>query len=1845
MGADFLYGKMLLLHCKDCGEKNGKQKKGKKRGFFLCDLNIKVLFLAVFAIVLIIKKGSILEEIEKWEKGIFLDTEMIKYQDLVVEAESTVYGGDHGFSRLFKFVFFFFNPYWKIDFHFTKIGSEHAYSNWFFGCKQYRNSGMIMSSFFCPPMKITGGRVLKEIKEDVVRNAKEEIPNQPAGSLTGTESDDMINGQIPIASDEIVQGIVFYCFIFLSATMLQFILSKIHKLNIPVSVIWFLYGMLVYAIAKNVNILGDNPLHTSIINARNIDSSVLYFILLPILLYEATQDINYYAFRNFIYGGIGLAVVGVALQVGVLGILFYFSFMYEQDQSPLSSSFLLASVLSSTDPVAVLSILSVVDAPSKISSMFHVESLINDGSSVLLFQFFYYLTIGYKANASEYTILFVKLLFLSPIFGIAMAMLMFLWINMYRKYYYNQCLATITMCYVCYFVSEYYFNLSGPLAIVCYGLFINAYGHIALDEVAQRKHKEIIELLALMGNSGIFIISGIVSFGMMENVFNENWTFFFYILLTYFYLLLARSLMILVFTPFLARIDYKVNWKEILLLIWGGLRGGIVLVLGLRIEAAKDISDNLTKELAYYISGSVLLILTIQGLSFECLYRLLNTYPPNPFRIVYLEKVLKMIDYNYNIRRRNLQNHWLFKDTNILQFSNKIVPELYWRKMNKIGHFDLNLPDIYMCLQNISACDISRWENMYDAEKQIDNFENFSFSNINELNLDNKGKKTFSTNKDDSHGRNRKTKNISANGNSRIRRDHVTGTKTNDVKDRKYKRAHNSELNQLYENQHNRKNHYKERFVDEERNSIEEDGKNSIENDEKKKYGLNTVRNEKKDVQEENVVREPKMENRSHTSPSDNVIIKLFSQNASELSSEFYECVMEKKKEKKKKQRGIYSRDKDKKTGGHLQKHRQAKNFVDIDRNSSYEYTLTTNKMGYSYNVGKPVEEPFPLINSIVDIDGKTEKFDPKYNLRLIEHATDVPKTLSDEQIFKREEKIDENEEEMNKLERSSNGSKKLFMRKNKFLEGHDKKRKKKEKEKRKKRKRRFYFLSDHTQSREEDIFVEDFLENENDDYSSPSCLFSNEEREVFSIYRNFCKRKKGGDTGSDYVKKKKKKQKKNKMRIMVIPQKEKMEKSEEKKETIREGKEGEKMCKVENEKTMFPNVTTSDANEGRDSTKKEDNKSIVPNKIVITNTKHISEQETTSGNGQGNGENADMLLMGENIIIKINQGKTFKVKKKSEQKNKNVGECTEAVRKEPEEKEVVCCRNGDNNNKGVTDNVSVESTCSKQIKKKRHVLPYNSMDSIENNDPHKDRSPLRWKEPQKIQRRVRKRPFVKIFKNMCFVRKKRKQHLLGQRIKESISDRRLNKKLRNGIEKYRNTYKQENEHEKGIEELKEAEDMDADGEKRNSEKDNSQQSKKERNSVVSGVFRGTESCNYDDINELHKLNKRILKRNNTVDVITQRCDTDRTLVFEEFVESYEKKEHSFFRFIKRKEEKWKKADTREISKAESHESYIHMPNISKEMDDVFHLTLKKKKVVRKEREGELYILIFNTCRESYKKLYVNGFISGECLLTLNAILDLSADFALKKVRMNPIKAWADALDESKIKKHISRRKLNGNDKLNNRKYLDHRNGFEFEFYALLSKLKIHKKRKCCFTPVALNIFFAYENCKNDLQIVLSYVDVHQCTLDKGGVTMKLLLGKTLLRSYYRNIYLAKRLIPYIVKKYSEVVKYCLIKIGTDMLLHLKKTIVNEQAANGLLLSQDNEKLNGIFEEQQVKVNRYRPYFHYIFKKNLQDVMDNTKSEVTAIRFKNKNRTDENEQSVVFQEQQKESSVPHSSFF
>eukprot|EP00922_Rhytidocystis_sp_ex-Travisia-forbesii_P064019 GHVS01095198.1.p1 GENE.GHVS01095198.1~~GHVS01095198.1.p1 ORF type:complete len:1055 (-),score=96.02 GHVS01095198.1:1363-4527(-) len=500
-------------------------------------------------------------------------------------------------------------------------------------------------------------------------------------------------------------------FSLLCGSALQWLISKLPAFPPPVSIVWFVFGMAVAALGD----LGMGDLGEAIRSVGHMSSDVVYFILLPILLYEATQNTNWHKFKRFLVGGLSLAVAGVAFQVGLLGVLFNFTFMQSiEPQSSWSKSFLLASALSSTDPVAVVSVLGNVNAPDKLCSMFEGESLINDGSSVLLFTLFSSVVSGYSENAAQAVFMFVRLLFIGPLFGAAMGFVMFAWLHFFRGHHLCQVVATVTMGYLSFYVAEVYFLLSGPLTCVCYGLFIKAYGHISLDREAQEKHHFLVDGAALVSNILIFVLSGILSYRMIgipsgdDNV-APSADLWWQVFVIYVYLNIARVLMVLIFAPVLRWTGYGLQWKEAVLLVWGGLRGALVLALGLRIEESESVSTSFSERATFFISGNVFLILLLNGVTFELLYRLLNPYPPKPFRRVYLEKVMKMIDYQYMEEKGFLESHWLFQGTDVVRYADRIVPILGWRKLSSRGNLSIKTPSIHEVFRDINDDVVGRW--------------------------------------------------------------------------------------------------------------------------------------------------------------------------------------------------------------------------------------------------------------------------------------------------------------------------------------------------------------------------------------------------------------------------------------------------------------------------------------------------------------------------------------------------------------------------------------------------------------------------------------------------------------------------------------------------------------------------------------------------------------------------------------------------------------------------------------------------------------------------------------------------------------------------------------------------------------------------------------------------------------------------------------------------------------------------------------------------------------------------------------------------------------------------------
>ncbi len=109
---------------------------------------------------------------------------------------------------------------------------------------------------------------------------------------------------------------------------------------------------------------------------------IVFYVFLPTLIFESAYHLNFRYFRRIFREVTILATVGLLLATTIVG----FGLSYFLD-IPLGVSFLFGALISATDPVAVLAIFKEVHAPEKLETIVDGESLLNDATALVLFQF------------------------------------------------------------------------------------------------------------------------------------------------------------------------------------------------------------------------------------------------------------------------------------------------------------------------------------------------------------------------------------------------------------------------------------------------------------------------------------------------------------------------------------------------------------------------------------------------------------------------------------------------------------------------------------------------------------------------------------------------------------------------------------------------------------------------------------------------------------------------------------------------------------------------------------------------------------------------------------------------------------------------------------------------------------------------------------------------------------------------------------------------------------------------------------------------------------------------------------------------------------------------------------------------------------------------------------------------------------------------------------------------------------------------------------------------------------------------------------------------------------------
>ena len=212
----------------------------------------------------------------------------------------------------------------------------------------------------------------------------------------------------------------------------------------------------------------------SITSWVDINGHALLFLFLPPLLFADTMHMDWELAKTSLLQCMLLAGPGVLLGSGLHMI--YGSYMLPYDWD-LLLSLGFGAVQAATDPVAVVSLLSSLGAPVTLTMIISGESLLNDGTAIVVWNVAFYTYLGEsEGNPLVYAI---KLIFGGLGIGIAFWLATLFWMSRLNRRHGHtdgtiQVALTVFAAYTCFYVAEGVCHVSGVLAVVSMGAGLGA---------------------------------------------------------------------------------------------------------------------------------------------------------------------------------------------------------------------------------------------------------------------------------------------------------------------------------------------------------------------------------------------------------------------------------------------------------------------------------------------------------------------------------------------------------------------------------------------------------------------------------------------------------------------------------------------------------------------------------------------------------------------------------------------------------------------------------------------------------------------------------------------------------------------------------------------------------------------------------------------------------------------------------------------------------------------------------------------------------------------------------------------------------------------------------------------------------------------------------------------------------------------------------------------------------------------------------------------------------------------------------------------------------------------------
>jgi len=359
----------------------------------------------------------------------------------------------------------------------------------------------------------------------------------------------------------------------------------------------------------------------------DIDPHLILFAFLPPLLAEDAMQIDTQVARRVAKQCIFLAGPGVLLNAFMTAGFLYFYL-------PYNWSFLLCltlgSILAATDPVAVVGLLKELGASPTLTIQIQGESLLNDGTSIVMYMLAYDMLKGKEYGAADITEFMVVTALCAAGLGWFMGNIFCLWIRKASKRLEGKSSTiqvSLTLCcaYWTFIFAEGVLHISGVLCTVSASLVLA--DRIWPSIVEKETMIHIWHMFGYLGNTIIFFVAGALTGHVMVDIEAMDWL---HLLVLYAALMFIRGCVFFSSRPVLKYLSVNskaVSRADALIMTWGGLRGAVGLALAIQVKvdrAGGQLDAVQANRVLFFTGGIATLTLMVNATTCPALVRFLG---------------------------------------------------------------------------------------------------------------------------------------------------------------------------------------------------------------------------------------------------------------------------------------------------------------------------------------------------------------------------------------------------------------------------------------------------------------------------------------------------------------------------------------------------------------------------------------------------------------------------------------------------------------------------------------------------------------------------------------------------------------------------------------------------------------------------------------------------------------------------------------------------------------------------------------------------------------------------------------------------------------------------------------------------------------------------------------------------------------------------------------------------------------------------------------------------------------------------------------------------------------------